>query len=441
MFKGRSLLLVGALTVPASAAQSATPGGEIDIAIRGNLVLTGEPIPANSQDQINQYINGYPVRGTSTTTANAKLGLGHNDSTMDIRLDFNGQAFSRTVTDGGRAQIYANATSSIAAIAGLSLNINGFFQFQPRVSCVTNSQITGVSGGPLVRRIAMRRALANKASAEQASSRACEARVASRLTQRIGEMLKGPNEMLKTRLFPRLRALGLMPAAIHSRSTKDWLVVGATYGARPDRPALPSGFDLVSMVHADFISTVTEKTLAGRTIEDQQLADTVEILYGEIPRELRIQAHRPRWRFQFAETDPVSITWGEPTAGGDADFNVTLRLQRVEADGESGSTSTVEAPITISATYDISTLPTGPKFTRHGPILIGYVDVPDAATAELVQTKFDALLGPELYLDGMTIPAGLGTGQLTLDNLRKLKFAYINPEGSWLQFAWKLPTE
>lgn len=422
---------------------------ELTIAARSDLLLNSAPIAIDSSAPVNDVINGRYVSGQSRTVATGVIQMVPHDAYARFVFTLKGSIAAQTATDAGPATIYANSQTSLVASQGLTFNEQGFLQENPQAACRTSSVITGVSArGPIIRRIAWRRAQREKPQAEYASARRAEEKARTSIWERVREQLAKPNDFYRTRILPGMRAAGIVPR-IGSRSSTEWLTASigigdaAPFAGTPLPPSVNDDVTIQMNIHPQLSSTLGRKMLAGKTLTDEDVATFVETVYGEIPADLRIQSHRERWELTFADVTPFSLTWSSnAVASNEVALSVSIRLKRLSIAGTltgEGVRAELDDDITISAAYLAQMLPTGPHLSRLDDVRITHgKEWPDDAEA-FVTAKFEALLGESVYFDGLSIPAGIGGDNFNLDRLRSLKMRTMQEQSGWLAIGWGLP--
>ena len=225
------------------------------------MVNAGFNLDVDETQGVEDCILGTAIRGTATMKGTTRVEFMDNTERAQIRLHLTGTIHSDNVGHNRGVQICSQAETQVRGTKIVHIDAPGLTSEQSQVSCDTQSTINGIGARScLVEKIAWKRVMKSKSTAEQIGSQRAEERVASGMEQRAAELLqrasgeyleKFRNPLLRRDEFPR----DLRFQTIKGLLRVVWRQANAGQLAAPDTPPpLPVHHDLGVQVHESFVS-------------------------------------------------------------------------------------------------------------------------------------------------------------------------------------------
>lgn len=386
------------------------------------------------QRTIAETMLGSFTRGVAYTQGEVSFGFVPNprNATLEVRLV--GQTVAPSnVSQQRRVTVLGSSQTAIQAAKQVHINDQGLHLMPAAAWCSTNVQIRDVSApGPLIQRIATRRANQMRPQAEQLASQRTAAEARSNLDQQAESALAGANETFCNNIRAPLLRMGCLPTDFRfwsdhyhlrfmlSQHSREQLAV-----ATPP-PALSAEYDIGGAVHESMINNLAESLLGGQTAEDLVWHDVMQVITGRAARPLWVHDRSERWSVTFASERPVLARFDGGRIG------VTLRLDKVTRGQRQ-----FEHPVAIEATFLPEVTDEGPAMIREGELQIRFAEGIEPESAHdwqvFLARKFGAILLDEIHFDGLVPPSGG-----TIGKLRELDLVEFTSARGWLTVAYQL---
>lgn len=378
--------------------------------------------------------------GTAITSATVGVRLAPNAAAAAVDLQIDGRvSMPNTVSTRRRVAVYSSADVAIRARKRVTLNAQGVHSDAASASTTAGLRIDSVSA-PLrfVEQLAWRRANRLRSDAEADTSRRVADEIESRADELSSEFIANAHRVFCDEIRSPLVRLDAMPERLEFSTTADHLhltvlqrnsaQLGASQAARP----FTTRDDVAARIHESFVNNLASSLLADQSVRDRQWLEMMKLLTGRQPRALWVHDRSTPWSVTFAEHLPLT------TRMVDGRIAIELRFAAVRWDDETWTT-----PIRVEARFE-------PRVTRDGPALIRdgelgvIVEAPESSLNErspdelrrMLARRFEAILPPELYFDGLVPPSGGA-----LSKLRALVLRDFYCDEGWLVIGYELDVD
>ncbi len=328
--------------------------------------------------------------------------------------------------------IYSSGNTELTGRKRLYVDAEGVTAGTAEAECDTRSRIHNIVAKlRLIRRIAWKKAGEQKGQAEQIASRRAEQQVAERMNQQAAEMLAEVNEGLSNNIRGPLIRLGAFPKEVKMSTTSDYFFTRilqadtAQIAAPTAPPEINEHCDLAIRMHHSSANNFAESLLAGRTLPDEQLAESAKKLTGEVPKELEITSETEPWSITFPAAEPLRVEFGEQWV------KIAIRGRQFTR-----SESVLTKPVDIRAEYKVETSEAGVRLVRQGDVELDFVgrtrlSVGDVAFKTFLLKKFDSLFKPELKFSDVALPG-------RWERAGSLQVSTFQTAAGWLSTDWNL---
>lgn len=410
------------------------------VQVSGPMVAEGMATKVDDQREVCDLILGTSISGTGHTTGNVTAALVPSTDRATIDTWFRGHTLSDTVGANRSARIFTKARTNLLARKRLFFTGDGFASLRTSTEANTNADITGIGStkggfmGRIVQRVASKRVAQSKQLSEEISARHAEALFSERFDAQAGERLDKANQNYYAKLKRPLMNAGAFPVRLRSSSSKDELKIVAVQAEGPqvsapaEPPQPPTGVDLGVRLHETMIRNFTQSTLAGKTVNDQQMKQWMIDTFGKLPKQLEEDEAEDRdpWSITFAAPEPVSVQFG------DDKFSITIH-----GSGYTSGENRYRA-MNVTADYHIERDGDDLHVKRDGDLKIyppGFeqgkdrLSVPQQTLRRLLERRFGKVFTPELELDDIELAGDWKQiGVLHLGNLAA--------RDGWLTAGW-----
>jgi hypothetical protein len=385
---------------------------------------------------INEVMLGATVTGTAYTRGTLSFDL--RPSTDRAIIDIKMVAQTNAPSMVGRQQrvsVYSSSQTACNAFKRLYVDEAGLHSGEVKANCATSNQYRGVEANlRLIERFAWRRLEKIQGEAEAIASRRAEQRVEQQLNQQAAEQLKKANNMYEEKVRTPLTRLDLFPQLLNFGTSDKHLKITVLecnhrqFGAANVPHELNAQHDLAMQAHESMFGNACESYLGGKTIHDTDLLHFVKLLNGEEPRALWVHANAPRWSMTLPIERPIAVRLDQDQ------MKITWRADRVTRGDEQ-----LNVPLAVTALYQLEVGPNGPHFVRVQDLDFQFAESNEspgklADFQEFLLRKFNAVLSPELSLNGLVPPSGGTWGKL-----RHMQNNEFKAREGWLVMGYKSP--
>lgn len=300
------------------------------VATSAELINRLLPQPEVAEEEIDEFILGACVKGTSRTKSKLRVVLVPDDRLWRMRLEAEGSVESSTSASKGPATFYNDGVSEFNATKTLVVNGDGVKVELADADADSASELTGFQTqydsvpvvGLLARAIARQQHDDRYFDAQAATEYRLEEKARERLDQEVHLRLEEMERDFEDKILQPFNALKLRPQPLDMHTTDQRLVVryrlagSHQLGAHTPRPQAPSDSLLSVQLHETVLNNVVEQLNLDGSREDLRgMYRRIAAQFGQpdlevpedIPEGITIQfADREAVRFQF-ENDRVAL--------------------------------------------------------------------------------------------------------------------------------------
>lgn len=271
----------------------------VRLAIHRGFVERMLPETTVTNNPVQDFILGRPVRGRSTVEQSMGVRFLPHAGEIRMELVINGQVASRTVTESGPVAIHSKSQATFVVLKPIHLTVGGLAIGPARGSAATRAQLADIETsfdsvpimGSLVRSIARNQHDDSRAEASREASNKIVGRACREVDQQSGPKLDEMAARVRERVWEPLVGLGLEPTPVALETTADVaslrlrLAADTQLAAHTPRPRAPADALLSVQFHETVANNTFEKFgLAGRRLELPELARLVCERLGLEPR-------------------------------------------------------------------------------------------------------------------------------------------------------------
>jgi hypothetical protein len=289
--------LAGVLTSPAPAAAELSRAvsdhylaPNVRVAVHRGFVERMLPESTVTDNAVQDFILGRPVRGRSTVEQSMAVRFLPHPGEIRMELVINGQVASRTVTESGPVAIHSKSNATFVVLKPIHLTPTGLAIAPARGSAATRAQLADIETsfdsvpimGSLVRTIARNQHDDSRAEASREASTKIVGRACREVDQQAGPKLDEMAARIRERVWQPLVGLGLEPTPVALETTADVasfrlrLAADSQLAAHTPRPRAPADALLSVQFHETVANNAFERFgLAGRRLELPELARLV----------------------------------------------------------------------------------------------------------------------------------------------------------------------
>jgi hypothetical protein len=262
----------------------------VRLAVHRGFVDRMLPESTVSNNAVQDFILGRPVRGRSTVEQSMGVRFLPHPSEIRMELVINGQVASRTVTESGPVAIHSKSQASFVVLKPIHLTPTGLAIAAARGNAATRAQLADIETsfdsvpimGSLVRSIARNQHDDSRAEASREASSKIVGRACREVDQQSGPKLDEMAARIRERIWQPLVGLGLEPTPVALETTADVaslrlrLAADCQLAAHTPRPRAPADALLSVQFHETVANNAFERFgLAGRRLELPELARLV----------------------------------------------------------------------------------------------------------------------------------------------------------------------
>ncbi len=262
----------------------------VRLAVHRGFVDRMLPESTVSNNAVQDFILGRPVRGRSTVAQSMGVRFLPHPAEIRMELVINGQVASRTVTEAGPVAIHSKSNATFVVLKPVHLTPTGLAIAPARGNAATRAQLADIETsfdsvpimGSLVRSIARNQHDDSRAEASREASSKIVGRACREVDQQSGPKLDEMAARIRERIWQPLVGLGLEPTPVALETTADVaslrlrLAADSQLAAHTPRPRAPADALLSMQVHETVANNAFERFgLAGRRLELPALARLV----------------------------------------------------------------------------------------------------------------------------------------------------------------------
>jgi hypothetical protein len=262
----------------------------VRLAVHRGFVDRLLPESTVSNNAVQDFILGRPVRGRSTVEQSMGVRFLPHPSEIRMELVINGQVAARTVTESGPVAIHSKSQASFIVLKPIHLTPNGLAIAPARGNAATRAQLADIETsfdsvpimGSLVRSIARNQHDEAQAEAGREARHKIVGRACREVDRQSEPMLDELAARIRERLWQPLVGLGLEPTPVALETTADVaslrlrLAADCQLAAHTPRPRAPADALLSMQFHETVANNACERLgLAGRRLELPELARLV----------------------------------------------------------------------------------------------------------------------------------------------------------------------
>jgi len=262
----------------------------VRLAVHRGFVERMLPETTVTNNAVQDFILGRPVRGRSTVEQSMAVRFLPHPGEIRMELVINGEVASRTVTESGPVAIHSRSQATFVVLKPIQLTSSGLTIGPSRGNAATRAQLADIETsfdsvpimGSLVRTIARNQHDDSRAEASREASNKIVSRACREVDQQSGPKLDEMAARIRERLWQPLVGLGLEPTPVALDTTADVaslrfrLAAGSQLAAHTPRPRAPADALLSMQLHETVANNAFERFgLAGRRLELPELAHLV----------------------------------------------------------------------------------------------------------------------------------------------------------------------
>jgi hypothetical protein len=416
--------------------QRSHPNFRMSVTNRFLAEVTTQPV--TSTDPLTDCILGTTVRGTSLTTGQIQVRPVPAEQGMRLRVSLDGQA--ETWGHGCHGPVRARLVGCAA------ISASGELGFGPEGFCLhaTDAEVSA-TGRPtqlwtvcrsravdrLITRAAWRRAARTQELADYIASRHAEQQLREQLGDELGtrlaELQRDYRERFREPLLRRAAFPRIFTARSDESSAEIALLLGADWqaGSPIEPPAVAGEAAVVVQLHETACDNLAALFLAGETLSEQQIRQTLERWLGQPDSGGAIEA-REMLHITFAEERPITLRI--------EDNKLSLRLRT------SGFTANRRAyqPMNVLLQYElradmgrlVATRVGEPEITppRWETERAGRLGAREIASRRLIRNMLERELQAEYVIETFRLPR-------PLDVCGPMCITQLAAAGGWLSIA------
>ena len=262
----------------------------VRLAVHRGFVERMLPETTVTDNAVQDFILGRPVRGRSTVEQSMAVRFLPHPGEIRMELVINGQVASRTVTESGPVAIHSKSQATFVVLKPIQLTPTGLGVSPARGSAATRAQLADIETsfdsvpimGSLVRTIARNQHDDSRAEASREASNKIVGRACREVDQQSGPKIDELAARIRERVWQPLVGLGLEPTPVALETTADVaslrlrLAADSQLAAHTPRPRAPADALLSIQFHETVVNNAFDRFgLAGRRLELPELARTV----------------------------------------------------------------------------------------------------------------------------------------------------------------------
>ncbi len=270
---------------------------------------------------MDDVILGTQLRGTALTQTHVTPRLIPNDQAIQIALNLQTLAHTKTTGTNSAATAHSLGTTRIIGCKTIYFTASQAHTTPARTMADVTSEIVSFHWGRLFgARIARQRADEQKPLTEQISAQRAEDRASAQFDRQVTQQLDRLARSFRQSMNARIASMPIQPTHLRLRSTTD-AVIGDAWFDHGIVTAWPPGLNVrgsqqgvAVQVHQSLLVQTLEslnRSLAGQALDEQQLSQFGNVLSdasggrSASPRPQR--RSRREWTLKMAETRPIQI--------------------------------------------------------------------------------------------------------------------------------------
>ncbi len=375
------------------------------------------------------------VRGQAHTNGRVSASLLPSVERGLLAITLEAQVRAATVGQRGPITARSLTRSQVRASKQLFFTLDGLGSFPAAATATTDTACTRVAArSELLRQLAQRRV--DRMQPQTARMTSCRTQQETRreFDQQIQDLIAEANRYYREELLAQAADWDVLPPAVHSSSTAEHFQINAVLAAPSQTaassspPTLQRSHDAQFDFHESMANNLSETVLGGTRVADKDFAAFLQNFIGDVPRPYRLGTHMESWSVKLDDRRPIAVGIDEGL--------LTISLTGIDfIRGE----REIRFPVTAIAQYRPGVNRFGLNLQRVGEVRYAKPSGEDAGAGEMlnfVKQKFGALLGDDIYFQGLVVPPGGAW-----DKLSRFKIHEIRAEDEWLSFGIGLEEE
>jgi hypothetical protein len=266
----------------------------VAVLVGEQLVQTVVSQNVNESRPVNDCILGTRIIGTATMNGQVSATLMPSTGAARINVALTGTVYSNNIGHNGPVRVRTSGVGQVFASRAMSINESGIDLDPVYVEARMQNQINSIEPKPwlgrrLIKKIARKKAAQQKPQTDRIANFKFRTQVTEQFTTQTNEQAATgiPDFMQDAR--PVLKRLSLVEPTRLWGSTENAIFIDATM-RRSDqmttvvsRPRITGVFAVAVQIHESAINNAATPILAGRTVNEQQLAELIEATGRELP--------------------------------------------------------------------------------------------------------------------------------------------------------------
>ncbi len=266
----------------------------VAILIGNEMVQIAVSQNVNQTSPVNECILGTRILGNATLSGMVTANLLPSIGSARLQVSLTGTLSSSNTGYNGPVRVYTTGYGDVYASRTMSVSESGITLEPVLVNAKMHTQINSIEpksriGSRIVRRIATKRAAEQKPQADAIADHRLRKKISAQFTSQTDEQasIEVPDFMKDAR--PVLKRLDLSEPLRRWGSTENLVFIDATM-CRDDqmttvvsRPTVTGVFAAAFQIHESAVNNAATPILAGRTINEKQLAELMKQAGRELP--------------------------------------------------------------------------------------------------------------------------------------------------------------
>jgi hypothetical protein len=266
----------------------------VAVLVGEQLVQTVVSQNVNESRPVNDCILGTRIIGTATMNGQVSATLMPSTGAARINVALTGTVYSNNIGHNGPVRVRTSGVGQVFASRAMSINESGIDLDPVYVEARMQNQINSIEPKPwlgrrLIKKIASKKAAQQKPQTDRIANFKFRTQVTEQFTTQTNEQAATgiPDFMQDAR--PMLKRLSLVEPTRLWGSTENAIFIDATL-RRSDqmttvvsRPRITGLYAVAVQIHESAINNAATPILAGRTVNEQQLAELIEATGRELP--------------------------------------------------------------------------------------------------------------------------------------------------------------
>jgi len=390
-----------------------------------NLIAPAVAQPVCEATPVSETILCVPVTGQSVLQGNVSLEISQAIEHAALEIRLNGVSHNSN-TAHARLNVHTVGQTEVSAVKRIIFDEHGLRSMPATVWANTNTQVAGVDAKlGLVRRIATSQAQDRLGHGNAVATASAKRRVAQNFDEQVDQQIADANARMKKELRAPLLRRDAYPAAVNFNTSNQFLHGNATQqndfqlSTNTTPGVLNQSHLLTVWLHESWVRNLAESMLAGRTVDNEELAELMKDNSFVPPAGLESGEANDNWSITFPSVAPISCEFQDHIV------RVTVAGQRWTRGDDA-----LNELMKITASYRIVHTSPGFQLERVGKPKVESkgTGARQAAFRGFFAKRFDEMLPQTFEPEGFKLPEQLKGGRLMSKE--------VHANDGWLGIGW-----